>query len=422
MTKLRSRICLYLRWLDDERYRRTVLIGLLIVAFALRLAAALILPIDYRFRDDAIEYVSDARHLLKLGVFGEEPGIPYATIPPGYPLFIAAVFALTYQSMMAVRLAQVVLATLMVWLTYLVGQEAISKRIGLLGALISAVYPVWIVWPVFFLTETLYTVLLLTFVWCLVRSMKTCTAKYAIITGVTFGLALLTREMLFLFPLLLPFALWWSRVSWKCAWRYLLLFALATLLTLSPWLMRNYRTFGQVFYTTRTEAIRYKLTGSGYLAPRYKYLADENTPPPPPNDPPEYYERYGRQSEWFSVNFLLTHPATYFRHLANRLVEFWLHPNGLHSLPDNLIIRGAYIAVHISVLALAGVGLVTGLKRREVATGVFTLLLVYITGTSLFFTSPHPRYNLPFLPIVFIFTASGALGLAERFAIKDGAK
>ncbi len=67
MIKLRDA---HLNWLDDKRHRRAVLSGLLVLAFALRLAAALTIPLDYRLRDDAVEYVTDAHNLLALGVFG----------------------------------------------------------------------------------------------------------------------------------------------------------------------------------------------------------------------------------------------------------------------------------------------------------------------------------------------------------------
>ena len=163
MTNLCKALPKFLEWLDDERHRRAVLVGLLVLAFTLRLAAAWVIPIDYRFRTDAVGYVARAHNLLALGVLGKEPGVPMALCPPGYPLFIAGVFALTNQSLMAVRLVQVALGTLMVWLTYLVGQQVTSRPVGLLGAFISAIYPVWVIWSALFLTETLYTVLLLAF-------------------------------------------------------------------------------------------------------------------------------------------------------------------------------------------------------------------------------------------------------------------
>jgi 4-amino-4-deoxy-L-arabinose transferase-like glycosyltransferase len=416
MTRLRNGLSRNFHWFDIEHYGHIWLVGLLTISFTLRLAVALIIPIEYRFEADAVKYVADARNLINLGVFGEEPGIPYALVPPGYPLFIATIFAPTNQSMMAVRLAQAVLAITMVWLTFCVGQEVASKRVGLWAAFFIAVYPVWILWPVFFLTETLYTVLLLIFTWCLVRSMKIGSANYAILAGFTFGLALLTREVLFVFPFMLPLVLWWSRTSWWQAWRYLLVFALATLLTLSPWLARNYNTFGHVFYTERIEAYRYQFTGRGYLSPYYAYLADESIPPPP-DKAPEYFERYGKSSDMFEVSRLLTEPSTYMRHLVNRVVELWLHPNGLASLPNLMFIRAAYICLHIAVLVLAGISIFAGLKRRDVATGILALILLQITITSLFFSNPHPRYTLPALPLVFILSAAGVNSILQRRGI-----
>ncbi len=55
---------LYLKWSNDERHTRAVLSGLLVLAFVLRLTAALIIPLDYRLRADAVEYVTDAHNLI----------------------------------------------------------------------------------------------------------------------------------------------------------------------------------------------------------------------------------------------------------------------------------------------------------------------------------------------------------------------
>jgi 4-amino-4-deoxy-L-arabinose transferase-like glycosyltransferase len=240
--------------------------------------------------------------------------------------------------------------------------------------------------------------------------------------AVAFGLALLTREILFSFPLFFPLCLWWARVSWRDAGRYLLVLSIVILITLSPWLLRNYRTFGYAFYTERIEAVRYKLTGHGYLSPHYAHLDGEDnasTPQAPLSETVKRdIERFGQQSQWFSVEFLIQHPGTYFRHLINRFVEYWLHPNGLHSLPELFLVRALYVAIHVCMLALAVVGMVIGLRHRDIASGVFVAVLINITITNLFFSGPNPRYNLPFLPIVFIFTARGALVLYKCFALR----
>ncbi len=393
---------------------RLALAGGLILAFSLRLAAVLNMPLDYRLESDAVRHVTTAQHLLTWGEFSYEAGAPYALIPPGYPLFVAAVLALTNQSLLAVRLAQAVLGTSLVWLTYLVGREAGSRQVGLGSALLCAVYPVWIVWPALFLTETLYTVFLLAFVWYLLRSLKEPTAANAALTGATFGLALLTREVLLFFPLLLPLACWRARLPWRRAARYLLAFVLVALAVIAPWLVRNYLTFGQVFFTERTEALRYRLTGSGYLSARYASLAggdsfeqiiDQATQ--------RRNELYGTSGEWLSIRALLSRPGIFLRHLANRFAELWLHANGLESLPDSPALRAAYTALHVALLGLAGAGVFAGLKRRNLAAGVIGLLLVYASGVLLFFRGPIPRYTLPFLPLVFALAALGAVWIVQ---------
>jgi 4-amino-4-deoxy-L-arabinose transferase-like glycosyltransferase len=409
MSHLRNRLACCWNWLADDRHVKIVLIGLLIISFVLRLCAVMVIPMDYRLRGDAITYISLAQQLLNREPYGLEPGVSDALVTPGYPLFVGGILALACHNLMAVRLAQVILGTIAVWLTYLIGKEAFSNRIGLVGASILAVYPIWVIWPALILTETLFTVFLLVFALYLVRAMRTCFSRYAIGGGFAFGLTLLTREVLYGFPLVLPLVLLWSRIHWRDAFRCVLLFSFALLMVLLPWLVRNYIAFGHVFYTDGAAYTRYLVTGTGYLPPSVQERLSDS---PSSDRAVRRAELYGQTRDMVDISRLFSEPIAYLRQLFNRLVEFWLHPNGLESLPESLFIRGFYIAVHICLLALAGLGLVPELVRRDIAAGNLALLLVYITGTALFFGAPNPRYNLPFLPIVFIFAANGALRLA----------
>lgn len=401
----------------DSRGRRAVLIGLLLTAFILRLTAALILPLDYRLRDDAVEYVTVAEHLLEDGIYGEQPGVPYAVVPPGYPLFIAGLFALSRKSLMAVRLAQVVVGVVAVWFTYLAGKGVFSPRAGLGAAIICAIYPPFVVYAAPFMTEALYIPLFALYLVFFLCSLKRPSIKYAALAGGAFGLAMLTRETLIAFPLILPVILWWARFSLEQALRYGLIFVAVTLFVLSPWLVRNYATFGHPFYTSRTAYIQYELIGRGYLAPRFEDHAQERElPVTEADDKYDYYQRYGRTSDLWDIGLLLNQPGTYLRYLFNRLVEFWLHPNGLWSLPEVFIVRAGYVAAHIVMLGLATWQVVVNLRRRSGPAGGLALILLYVTGVGTLLRRPNPRYNLPFLPIVFIFAARGIVEVIERLA------
>jgi 4-amino-4-deoxy-L-arabinose transferase-like glycosyltransferase len=362
-----------------------------------------------------LRYLSLAQQLLNQEQYGLESGVADARVPPGYPLFVGGILALVGYNLMVVRLVQVIFGTITVWLTYLIGKEAFSNRIGLVGASILAVYPVWVIWPALILTETLFTVFLLVFALYLVRAMRTCLNRYAIGGGFAFGLTLLTREVLYGFPLVLPLVLLWSRIHWRDAFRCVLLFFFALLLALLPWLVRNYITFGHVFYTDGSAYALYRVTGTGYLSPSMQEKISDS---PSSERAVRRAELYGQTRDMVQISRLFSEPLTYLRQLFNRLVEFWLHPNGLESLPESLFVRVLYIAVHICLLALAGLGLVPELVRRDTAVGNLALLLVYITGTALFFGAPNPRYNLPFLPIVLIFAANGALRLGKRLLFR----
>jgi len=218
------------------------------------------------------------------------------------------------------------------------------------------------------------------------------------------------------FPLALPILFGWARLSLRQTLRYLVVFAIVVLLVISPWLARNYWTFGQVFYTERTDAIRYQLTGDGYLSPRYEHLAAGNTIPPSESpELAEYYQKYGRESDLRSISYAINNPGTYIRYIFLQLVEFWLHPSGLLSLPNIFVVRAGYIAVHVGMLGLALWQMVANLRQRDAVTGGLVVMLLYVTAVGVFVMRTNPRYNLPFLPIVFIFTARGALMLLERF-------
>ena len=321
---------LLLEWLGDDRCQRAILIGLLVAGLILRLTAALILPADFHYRADAVEYVSAAQNLLDHGIYGEHVGIPYAVVPPGYPLFVAAVLAVTGRSFLVLRLAQALLGTAAVWFTYLAGKRAFSARVGFGAALICAIYPPFVVYVAPYLTEALYIPLFALYLAFLVQSLKEpSSVKYAALSSVGFGLAMLIKETLIAFPLALPVIFWWARFSLRQALRYILVFAAVTLLVLLPWLARNYATFGHPFYTSRTAYIQYQLTGRGYLAPRYEEQVEEQESPVSESDRLyDYYQRYGRTSDLWKPRFFLNQPGTYLRYLFNRLVElldFRLH-------------------------------------------------------------------------------------------------
>ncbi len=114
-----SRIILGIwHWLNDDRHRRAVLVGVLATALVLRLAAALLLPASFQYCAERVEHVAAAENVLNHGLYGEEEGIPHAVVCPAYPLFRAAVLGATGRRFLAVRVAQALLDVFVLWLVH----------------------------------------------------------------------------------------------------------------------------------------------------------------------------------------------------------------------------------------------------------------------------------------------------------------
>lgn len=170
------------------------------------------------------------------------PQYPGAYQPPGYVAFMASVMWITGRSVLAVKIAQVLISTLSVLLVYAIGKAWFDRRHGLLAALFAALYPNFIAYSHYLWTETLFIFLILLAVWLLTRGPTGPNVKSAAAAGAVLGLAMLTRAAIVYF---LPLLLIWLIVSMRDRWRVGLVSGAALLgaatVVVAPWTVRNYR-------------------------------------------------------------------------------------------------------------------------------------------------------------------------------------
>src|ERR1700683_3212020 len=197
---------------------------------------------------------------------------------PGYPAFLAAVFAFAGQSTRAAMLAQIFvdLATCFViaLIAARLAPESSRRRVALAGLWLAALCPFTANYTAVVLTETL--VIFLTALGILVllqtdaagASVAPATAFLAnpwLLAGIIVGFGTLVRPetplVLFAAGLVL-LAKWWRPGDWMKLVRAVLLMALGLLIPLVPWAARNWRTLHDV----------------QFLAPRYSELPGEYTP------------------------------------------------------------------------------------------------------------------------------------------------
>src|ERR1700691_406289 len=251
------------------------------VCTGLALRVYLVLKFPVTDTGDGPFYIELAWNWLKNGVYGlavRGQLTPVDMRVPGYPAFLAAVFAVAGQSPRAAMLAQVVVDLATCFVTALIAArlapESSRRRGALAGVWLAALCPFTANYTAVVLTETL--VIFLTALGILVllqtdaagASVAPATAFLAnpwLLAGIIVGCGTLVRPetplVLFAAGLVL-LAKWWRPGDWMKLVRAVLLMALGLLIPLVPWAARNWRTLHDV----------------QFLAPRYSELPGEYTP------------------------------------------------------------------------------------------------------------------------------------------------
>lgn len=403
----RTKVANAMAFLQGERALKYVVASLLLLASVLRVAVAIVLPPGYFF-PDASEYVSLADNLIQTHTYGHGPGVPDALIPPGYPLFLASAYLLFGRSILAVRLSQAVLDTFTCLLVFFIAKKIYDRKVAIVSLLALVLYPVTIAWSAFHLTETLYTFLAAVFFLCLVKSLDSPTPLNIFLSGITFTLMLLTRELLVIFPFLILLGLFWAGFKFKRAAKYILIFSLGCAVLLVPWMARNYLSLHRlVFLTERTESLRHQSLGSAHALPssqaslqgqEQRRVEELISGVRPFNDT--------SQIDVWNMDFMVQHPLLYLKMTCVRFQTFWLHPNGLNHLP-NWPLKAAYVLGHLIFLALGSFGMFLAIREGRELTYPLILVFPYVTVVILALRRPQPRYPLPFVPYLFMFAVSG---------------
>ncbi|QGG58076.1 ArnT family glycosyltransferase [Paenibacillus sp. B01] len=230
----------------------------LLLALAIGLGAWLrvdfLVSVSHHVTHDTKNYDIMVRQLLEQGVYGYKSIEPNAQVTPGYPLFMAAMYELagyeTRDPYPLIRFVQAGIATAMLGLVYALGRLVAGRWTALAAALMAAVYPpfVWASGGV--LTETLAAFLLMAYVCLQLLALRRGGRWLHLLAGAVLGLTALTRaEFLPLIALAYAAQWLWTR-DWRATARQLALGACGLAIMLSPWVVRNAVTLGELIVTS----------------------------------------------------------------------------------------------------------------------------------------------------------------------------
>lgn len=326
----------------------------------------------------------------------------YGSRTPGYPLFLAACGA----SVRVARVAQALVDISTALAAYLIAQRLGQGRWALVAAGLVALNPFLIYFSSLLLTETLFTAILAWAVYLLL--------KRRLLGGVALlAMGVLVRPSGLLLPTMMAGAAAWSAgrpIGRAAGWA--MVGALATLLVLLPWAMRNQRVLGQWIWTTTNGGI----TAWDGLQPGATGASDQRFVKAMPQlrlmgelERDEYFRALARQS-------IRSEPGRALVLAIPKMARTWSPVPLSESFG-----RGAYVVAGagygIPVLILAAVGFFMGLRsspamRRQMLLLLLPLLLLTLMHA---FSVGSLRYRMPLEPLLAVAAAVGAAGLVSRW-------
>lgn len=240
----------------------------LIVAFAVRLGLAFVVEQRVAAAPGSVCLIAgDAAGYWELAqkiVAGQDYSIyappRYALRMPGFPLLLALSQRLFGESTLAARLLLVCVGTAACGLTYWLGRELCDPVTGLLAAIYTALSPTMALFSVLLLSETAFAATLLASLIAIAR-----TARHAdgvsstrffdgvsLLAGVLIGVATYMRPTwLYVGPTIAVVCLWSRRGnrSAKSILASIGWLVVGVVVTMSPWVARNYSVTGHLVPT-----------------------------------------------------------------------------------------------------------------------------------------------------------------------------
>jgi 4-amino-4-deoxy-L-arabinose transferase-like glycosyltransferase len=209
---------------------------------------------------DAFWYTSQADEM----VTGQFFGTPFGTTPSAAhpPLTSFVITPTTYffgdhAGEIPDRLTMVVIGLAVVLLVGLLGRSLAGPRVGLIAALLAAVYPNFWIPNGIIMSESLSMLVMVLILLAIYQLLRTPTLWHAALLGLGCGVQILVRAELVLFVpfLLIPAVLACGQVGWPKRLALAGVGLIVCLLTVMPWVGRNLATFHDATYVSTSDGL-----------------------------------------------------------------------------------------------------------------------------------------------------------------------
>lgn len=344
-----------------------------------------------------------------------------------YPLYLAAVYAVSGYHPLAARLVQAILsAAIATLLYYRLGRRLFGEKVGRLSAILAALYAYFVFYDAALMTESFFILGVLAM---LILSLdiaegertgeeaeKTMSAggipavkwlKLGAILGAT---ALLRQTILLWVPILLGWLLWAGRD--RARWKGVIACLGVAALFILPWTVRNYRIY-EAFLPLNSNA-GYALYSANH--PAHGVNFDQDYAAPLPSD---LLAQGLNEAGWNAAllkrgfEFIVEDPRRYVLLSLDRIgvyFNFWFSDE---SDSSSNVLRVLSFGLYLPFFVY---GLVRSIRERPRARRAISLIVLFALFYSLLhvLTWASVRYRLPVDAALMPFAAFGLADLVER--------
>jgi len=374
-------------------------------AVAIRLFYVLIAGTHEPLVTDAKDYDNLGVQLSQWKGYVDSLGKPTAFRPPVYPLFLGVIYYVFGHNLIIVQLIQSLLGAGICLLVYFIAMIVSDRKVAGISAYVCCFYPPLVINTLEILSELLFTFFMLSGIWIILG--KNRLINY-ILSGLLFGLALLTRPfIIFFFPLLAFWIVIKNKGNKGNAFKKVIIFFVTLLFVLVPWTLRNYYQLHSFI----------PLSNHGGLTLYNSYVVPDaglsfNSLQGVGN---EYYEI---QDETGENRYLVKKTIEYIKANPINVVKITIKKVLLLFYPFDgywySISFGSKFNVFWGlVFCFSVIGFIVNLAKRNMDKNLIYLLLAsFLINTIVFYGSP--RFRLPMDPLLIYFASSGFLYLYQN--------
>ncbi|HJX90001.1 MAG TPA: glycosyltransferase family 39 protein [Pyrinomonadaceae bacterium] len=350
---------------------------------------------------------------------------------PGFVLLLSLIFAVFGKSLVAVQIVNLVFSSITAVLTQILSRKAgLSSTAATIAALIFFFHPGLLIAESRGALECMLTLCLAASVLLAVIAMERQKWPSFAMAGVIYGITILVKPSVApVLPVLFLYRIW--RTSDRMVRRKLFagmaISGLATVLVMTPWVVRNYRLSGE-FRPTMTVSGMSAFTGAyviKHLDSNLDYVEMENRAVDEQNaianamglqthgryfpaftrveDEVSFYRELGRRA----VDDYRREPELILRSVGYNACAFWVGGKTHRSTMFNAILT-------LPLLVLFGIGLGVGMKTGKEVFQFFLITVVFMIPH--LFIIAKARYSIPLIPFVAILAAIPLAKWFECFA------